>query len=142
MKKVIISIIFTAFASCKPNGSSEEIGYLRKFLEEAKVSPIDDGYYLVLQRTGCLKCIQNCIDSIHLFRSLPNFKLITDGEVLIGSNYKENYFTVSKKAMRNANLELYSSVLLSVNADSITERWTLDDQLSDIFSLIDSVVQH
>lgn len=109
--------------------------FLLTFFEKCGIKPVEDGYYLVLQNTGCLKCIQQAIDSLHRFEQLPSFHIITDGNVKI-PEIKVPVITVKASTIRNANLELYTSSLLLINSDTITKKYTLDNDLYTIFELI------
>lgn len=97
---------------------------------------MEGGHYLVLQNTGCTKCIQQTIDSLHRFEQLPSFHIITDGIIKI-PEVNVPVITVKASTIRNANLELYTSSLLIVNCDTISKKYTLDNDLYEIFELLD-----
>lgn len=136
-----ILILFTAcsisFVACKNQQKPERqsSSFLKAFFTNNQINYADGGYYLILQKTGCLKCIQRVVDSLHLFESLPSFHIITDKEVEL-PNVNSPIFFVSSSKIRNANLELYSSTLIKVSNDSIQQRLSLDYDLEDIFNLV------
>jgi thioredoxin-related protein len=138
MKAIRLLFLVLSLSLIACNASNKENNkpdFLMAFFDNCGIKPVEDGYYLVLQNTGCLKCIQHAIDSFHRFEQLPAFQVITDGNVKI-PEINAPVVTVKTSTIRNANLELYTSTLLMVNNDTITKKYTLDYDLDAIFELL------
>jgi hypothetical protein len=134
--KLLFTVLSLSLLSCNTaNKTNNAPNFVMAFFEKCGLQPINGGYYLVLQNTGCLKCIQQAVDSLHLFEQLPSFHIITDGKVKI-PELNIPVTTVKTSTIREANLELYTSSLLLINNDTLTKKFTLDYDLDAIFELL------